>query len=238
MDIGILRDPIWQFVAAFLTFLTVIISVVLYFTQRKRKLLKYEILSKLPILSVEEEIAGKLQILFQDKPISRVFLTVIKLVNAGNVPISSSDYERNITISFGDSSKVLTAEISKTDPENLGAEISIKNSSIELKPVLLNPRDFIIIKALISNFGEEINVNGRIVGVKQIQQMEKNKMSKWMAFLESLVKLGLYVTIITIFFNVFFKVDILIFLLQIMMVSALTIILSLLYHDTQKSSNS
>ncbi len=171
----LLRDPIWQFVGAILTLIAIIATLAVYIGQRRKKSLMFEVLSKSPVLSAAEEIAGKLQILFQNQPVREVYLVVLRLFNAGNIPITSSDYERNISITFGGKARVLTAEVSETEPENLDAEISIKSlSSIELKPTLLNPGDSITIKILVSDFEGNIQVDGRIVGVKQIQERKES----------------------------------------------------------------
>jgi len=41
-----LRDPIWQFIGAVLAFAAIVISILLYFMQRRRKALSYEIVSR------------------------------------------------------------------------------------------------------------------------------------------------------------------------------------------------
>lgn len=163
----VLRDPLWQFVGVILT---IVVPVILYFVQRKRKSLAYEVISETPILSITEEVAGQLEILFQGDPVEQVHLIVYRLSNTGNVPIKSEDYERAVGFRFNDDARVLTAEITKTEPRNLNAEISVKEQSIQISPVLLNQRDSILVKALVSNYQKLPYVDGRIIGVKSITQ--------------------------------------------------------------------
>ena len=164
----ILRDPLWQFVGAVLGIFAIIVSIVLFFVQRKKKTLSYEILSKTPVLSATEEIAGQLQILFQGKVVQKVYLLVIRLSNTGNVPIASSDYERPILIRFGEGARILTAEVSESDPKNLNAKVDIHDQGVLVKPVLLNSGDSITIKSLVSDYSGQLDIDGRIIGVKNI----------------------------------------------------------------------
>jgi hypothetical protein len=173
-----LRDPLWQFVGAVLAVITIIVSIVLYFFQRRKKTLAYEIISRTAVLSASEEIAGKLQILFQGEAVREVHLLVLRLINNGNVPVTSADYEREISFVFIDCIKILSAEISDTNPSNLSAEIALKDNNIRVEPILLNPGDSITIKTLISGFKNNIEIDGRIVGVKTIgRRTEANSWS-------------------------------------------------------------
>lgn len=168
---NILRDPVWQFIGALLGLLAILISVWIFFAQRKNKMLVYDILSDSSILSTTDQISGKLKILFQNKPVKNVSLVVIRVINSGNVPITSKDYERNVRFIFNKDVKILTAEVAETQPESLGAEISIvEKNIIALEPVLLNGGDTVTVKALISEYSKGLKVDGRIVGVKEIKK--------------------------------------------------------------------
>jgi len=174
----IMRDPLWQFVGIILAIIAIIVTIILFLVQRKKKALEYEIISQTPILSTAEEIAGQLQILFGGEPVQGVYLFVIKLLNAGNVPIVSSDYERQVRLNFGEDARVLTAEVSDVEPTGLEIEITIQDSFILLNPVLLNSGDVIVVKALVSNYKDQFTVDGRIVGVKSITP-QKDTSDKW-----------------------------------------------------------
>ena len=172
-----IRDPLWQFIGALLAVLAIIISIILFLIQRRKKILAYEIISRTPVLSAFEEISGKLQILFEGESVRKVHLLVIKLSNIGNVPVTSADYEREIEFRFTDCDKILSAEISKTNPPNLTVEIQTNEKEIILQPLLLNPGDSLTIKTLISNFNH-IAVQGRVTGVKSIsEKQESNSLS-------------------------------------------------------------
>ena len=57
----IMRDPVWQFIVlAALALATVVVSIFLVWMQRRRKALSYEIISRIPLLSVEEEVKAQI----------------------------------------------------------------------------------------------------------------------------------------------------------------------------------
>jgi hypothetical protein len=172
-----LRDPVWQFVGAALAVIAIVVSIILFFVQRRRKALTYEIVSHTSVLSVAEEVAGKLQILFQGEPVRKVHLLVLRLTNTGSIPITSGDYEREVRFSFSGDTKILTTEVSETSPDNLGASVVVDDRTITLKPVLLNSGDSITIKSLVSQSSDDVIVDGRIVGVRQIEK--KTDSANW-----------------------------------------------------------
>lgn len=170
----ILRDPMWQFVAVIIAILAILISCFLYWKQRRNKALSYEILSRTPLLSVKEEVKGKLQILFDKKPVQQVHLVEIRLGNSGNVPILANDFERPVSLSFGEEGQILSASIVETNPDSLRASIVSDGKKVVLMPTLLNQGDSIKLKMLVSKFKNQIAVDGRIVGVKDIQPSSEN----------------------------------------------------------------
>lgn len=170
--IEILRDPLWQFIGALVAVVAIIISVIFYFSQKRRKQLSYEVISLNSILSHSEELEGKLKILFEGEQVNQVHLIVIQLTNTGNIPIISKDYEREISIKFLEDSRILSAQISDTFPSNLGATLSYNLENIKLQPVLLNRGDSITIKTLVSQFAKGIVFDGRIVGIQSIEKMK------------------------------------------------------------------
>jgi len=166
----ILRDQVWEFVGGvFLGLVAIIVTIILWRTQRRRKALSYEIISRTPLLSVEDEVKGKVQILFDGNPVQDIHLVVLKIINSGNVPIVSTDYERPVSLSFGENPRILTAEVSETDPDNLEISVDIQATKVMLDPVLLNGGDSITLKFLVSQL-DEINIDGRIIGVKDIRK--------------------------------------------------------------------
>ena len=167
----ILRDPVWQAAGV------VVALVTIFLTQRKRKAISYVIVTDTPLVSVRkgEELKEKLQLSFDGKPVENIHLVLIRIMNSGNVPITSEDYESPIRIVLGSNDRVLTAEIVSLDPENIDAQVSCEDSSVTLYVKLLNQHDEISIKMLAVRSSQDVNLIGRIVGVKKISPLLTDK---------------------------------------------------------------
>ena len=167
-----LRDPIWQFVGALLTAATIAIMFLLFLLERKqkRKALSYRIESRTRLLTVDESIKGRLQILFDGSPVSDAQLLLILVFNSGTVPIPATDYIEPIQFKFADNAKILSAAVIYQKPKNLGGSVSVDEDSrtLSFKPLLMNKGDEIGFKVILSSSSDRIHVEARIVGVSQI----------------------------------------------------------------------
>lgn len=146
-----------------------LIAICIYLKQRNRKLLSYSVLTNSRLLSIRNEIKGKIKIMYQSKEVENVNLVEIKIFNSGNVPIEEKDIKEPISIFYGKNSQILSTEVSEVEPVNLDISLDNKDSLVELSKVLINSGDSITIKALVSRMSK-IFVNGRIVGVKEIKE--------------------------------------------------------------------
>ena len=172
----IIRDPLWQFVTVvIIAIIAIIVTIILYLIQRRRKSLSWEIISNTPLLSIDEEIRGNLQVLFAGKPVQDVQLIILKIINSGNVPIKSTDYERPINLKLGENALILTAKVTEKNPSGLETPITNEGTRVVLEPTLMNEGDSFTIKMLVNQFDDQITVDGRIVGVKDIQKTTSSK---------------------------------------------------------------
>lgn len=171
----IFRDPMWQFLGAFFALVAILVSIFLYQKQRQRKELAYEIISKTPLLGAKEEIRGGLQVMFHGKPVQNPHLIMVRIINSGNLPITSNDYERPISLGFGEEAQILTAETISTNPDNLRVSIKAEGKKVVIAPMLLNQGDSITLKILIAEFAGQMIVDGRITGVKRIMKFVKRE---------------------------------------------------------------
>lgn len=164
-----LRDPVWQFIGAALGVIVIIVMIILYRRQERHKELSCVIFSHTPLDAIEPQVVRrKLQISYDGKPVQDVHVLRIAVVNSGNVPITSADYESPITLRFGNEARVLTADIAGSEPNNLRPSIEGKEQFIVMQPALFNQGDFIVLELLVSKYKPPIKVDGRIIGVKDI----------------------------------------------------------------------
>lgn len=170
----ILRDPIWQFIGTVVAAAAILVAIGLYLKTRKVRSFSYDIISQTPLLGRARALNGaikeKLQITYEGKPVQQINLVLIKLLNSGNTPIISSDFEMPVKVGFGNDAEILTAEIQKRHPENLPTSIAIQRNEIVLSRNLLNKGDSITVKALVTKF-QKVSVDGRITG-SEIQKFK------------------------------------------------------------------
>jgi len=152
----------------------IIITIILYRKQVRNKGLSYEILSSTPLLSVDEELRGDVEILYRGKSVEDVHLILFKLVSSGSLPILATDFVQNVRLSLGKEAQPLTAEIVRTHPKDLGASISVEGNEIVFDKLLMNPEDSVEIRILVNKF-VDVSVNGRIAGVKVIREYEESE---------------------------------------------------------------
>jgi len=167
----ILRDPVWQFIGAIFAILAFAFGLFLYWKQRQRKELSYQFVYGAPLVSIEEAVKERVKILLDDKPVQDIWLVAVRILNSGNLPIVSADYERPVSLCFSENTQIISAEVSGTKPKSLQATVSVEDTKVVLAPVLLNSGDSIILKMLLNQFDGKISVYGHIVGVKDIGQL-------------------------------------------------------------------
>lgn len=168
--IEILRDSIWQFIGAVIAFIGVLAAVIFYLLQRSRKSLAYQVISSTKILTVNEEYQGKLEIVYEGTPVQNATLCVLKLVNDGNVPIASADYEQPLSLGFGSACNILSAEIIETSPKTLKPLLRVEATRFYLEPLLLNKKDSLTVKLLIAQYNDIIEPEARIIGIREVTQ--------------------------------------------------------------------
>jgi hypothetical protein len=139
------------------------------YRRHKRKRLAYEIISNLPLFSVQREIKDRIKIYLDDTLVEKVNLVLIRIYNPGNDAITTRDFESPISVNLGDEAKILSVEISEKSPIDLPANISYDDNSVTLEPLLLNEKDSVTIKALVSRPQRAITVSARIAGVNSIE---------------------------------------------------------------------
>lgn len=151
-----IQDPTLQFIATvFISILSLSASIWIYWRQRVRKEITYE--------------------LSRD---SNNWVT-IKIFNSGNQYITADEYEDStpIVFEFPELSRVIDAQVIDTKPQSIKRRVTLtkKTNSIEMKPLLLNSKDSIVLKVHLSQYSSLRNVDARIAGVSDIQERDRTK---------------------------------------------------------------
>ncbi|MGO9481167.1 MAG: hypothetical protein ACLP05_05240 [Candidatus Kryptoniota bacterium] len=171
----IIRDPAWQFVGVLLGLAAIIVSLLVVRWQRQRKSLSYDIPVSTQLLDVKEAVRSKLEILYEGKPVQDVHLLLVRIVNTGNLPILPNDYERPIRLEVGGKAQLLSCEVYDTSPKSLRVSPIIEGNNVNLPAIMLNGGDAIVLKLIVSNPSGGLQVDGRIVGVREITEFKEGQ---------------------------------------------------------------
>lgn len=182
----------WQMATVIIASISVATTVIIFYKNRKIKSMSYKILTNTTLLTLAEDLQGKIKFYYlsesgKEKPIEDLSLIIIKFENDGNESIKSTDFEEPITMSFGPKCNIISGEITEVYPENLKAKLIYSGSlekppridEVNLEPLLLNPKDHITVKLLLTGYqtDEDVKFHARIVGISILKNkaMEKEK---------------------------------------------------------------
>ncbi|MEY8742782.1 hypothetical protein AB9M62_25295 [Bacillales bacterium AN1005] len=156
------------------------IAIVLYFKNKKRKILAYELAFTRPVV---ENLTDDIRIHYKDgtEITDTLSLVVLKFINVGNEPIKRDDFdEKGVFLNFSKSnttSTIYDINVGTTKPANLKPEVFNDNfgEKVGFKPLLLNPKDEFYLDILMTKF-DDLIVDARIVG--GTLEIYKNKQKK------------------------------------------------------------
>jgi hypothetical protein len=102
----------------------------------------------------------------------QVRVVVVELRNSSGLNIERPHYARPISVGFGEGARILDAEVIEEDPP--GIEASLRGvperdpERVALAPALLNDGDMVLLEAVMADARGEVEVDGRIVGIRRI----------------------------------------------------------------------
>ena len=169
-----LSNAVWQGIGGLAGIVAIIITLVVLYTSRQRKVLSYTVLAYVPLISVkeEEELKSRLQILFDGQPAQNLDIgsLIIRFNNVGNQDIGEDDYAGHpIEIRFEDTAEVLTTPILvATGPEDFDVILDKEQTKGLIHPTLLNKGQSLTIKLLVKQ-SRGFRVYARIKGTKVIR---------------------------------------------------------------------
>lgn len=148
-----------------------IVAYWIYRRQRSKKEITYQVISDAPIANINKEVKDRVKILFDGNPVEDINLLVLKVWNPGRVAVKRDDFDEPITFEFGER-KVVASDILSMEPANLIDTKDIKtfftlgSESVELQKFLLNPKEEISLKVLLTGPPYKVSGRARIVDGK------------------------------------------------------------------------
>jgi hypothetical protein len=139
----------------------------------------------------------ELQLSIDGLRLDNPFLSTLILTNDGSKPIPASDFESPLIISAGEKCDIVHAKISSTTPTDLLGQIKTTTRSIELSPLLINPKDSLSLSVVTSGANPAFTVRARISGVSKVSFSNDtlnnpNWINAIFLFLLSLISMVLY----------------------------------------------
>jgi hypothetical protein len=165
----LIRDSAWNFIGVIVSILSLIVAFLVWRKPWGKKSLKVEMLAKIPLLSIHEEIATRIQVKIDGKIVNNIYLLNFRIVNNGNQPIPSNDFERPISLFLGEHTNLIEASIQNVFPNSIKPSIEKHGNHVILNPLLLNPNDFIVIKLILTKYAGDFTIDARITGIKEIE---------------------------------------------------------------------
>lgn len=168
-------------IAPIVTTIGIVVSLILWLITFRRKEMSYEIISDTPVIGVQDQITDHMHIVYGDDTVHNVYMILVKVINSGNVAVRAKDFDGKLAIQLPAGSRVLNACIAESNPSNLNERSvkeglssqdlvdSFESERVNLRPVLLNKRDFITVKVLACRAQGLIAVSGHIEGIPSIK---------------------------------------------------------------------
>jgi hypothetical protein len=164
----------------------IVIALIGWYIQRRRKALSYEVVAKYPLVFVSDSDKG-VEISYDGMVVVNPTILILRVRNSGNEPIRAGDFERRIQFSFGDASEIISASATDVSPSSLEVQLDVSERSVAVAPLLLNAGDAFSIKILLENHST-LQTSVRVAGVKEfIERREDDGDSKYLAILAVLV---------------------------------------------------
>lgn len=174
--IEFIKDSTTQFLLEFilgvLTLGITIFSLIYYYKKKEFSKSVKEIL----LVESKKELAGVVDIVpwKLNETVDNVYLILIKLQNTGKVSIKGSDFEKPISINF-DKASILEFKIYEKFPDNLNPKLTLFENNIEIEPLLLNSKEWFIIKILVADYFNKLKFDARINGISIIKDLKIKK---------------------------------------------------------------
>lgn len=108
-----------------------------------------------------------MQIFVNGEKIASPHIYSLLLVNTGSKPIPTANFETPLQIRTLNEAKLITAQITGSEPAGIPAKLSIEENQIKIQPFLSNPGDQIAM-TLVSSGPLDLTVQARIAGVQDL----------------------------------------------------------------------
>jgi len=153
-----------------------LIPVWLWITDLNSRSLLVQIVTQTALQPEGASTLSGLKVTIDGKELEAPYLTVLRIENSGARPIAASDFESPMEIKPLGQIKIYQHRVSETYPKDLQpiTELVPSDTTLKLRPLLLNPSDSITVSLVTSGGLPEFTVGSRIAGISSVE-MEKSE---------------------------------------------------------------
>lgn len=193
---NIIRDPLVDLGIGLVV--TIVVAIIVYKKQEKRKRIMYEIISDVSIASIDERVKNKIKLIYKDngseKEIKDANLVTLKLWNAGKrdikiwntADIDIQDMEVPITFQFEGRTVTSLTELKSDPPNNLIGDKNLETylkkpfpepDSVSMPRCFLSPKQSISLSILLQGTKGRVIQSGKLFDGR-IMMFDPNKQKK------------------------------------------------------------
>lgn len=115
-----------------------------------------------------------LEVFYAGKPVADPVISVTRILNSGEEPLSADDFEIPISIDVGSTSSVRAAVVVSRRPPDLAPQLQIRpDGRVHIDALLLNSGDMFEVQLLTSGVPEQINLRGRVRGLTTMDRVRQ-----------------------------------------------------------------
>lgn len=160
------------------------------FYDLQAKSLRVNVVDSIGIDPPSAKLVPGLQLTLNGEVINSPVVTVLELANDGAKPVLTGDFEGPIKLTIENEAKLLEARIGGATPQSLTTGLEFDSKTIQLQPLLLNPKDSIFLTLLTSGEEPKFVAQARIAGVssikfERIDNNPKRTKTGWILFMAS-----------------------------------------------------
>ncbi|ADW68598.1 hypothetical protein [Granulicella tundricola] len=137
-------------VRTLLAIIAILVSIGLFWLNKKKKTLSYEILRNDRLFKLNLNLENRIQITVDGSPAEDIRLVIVDIQNTGNEPIKRDEFDMPLRFNFGNGAEIVAARVLSTKPADLGALIETGKTDVTLQPLLLNKGDGLSVEILVT----------------------------------------------------------------------------------------
>ena len=149
--------------------IAILVAIIIYYLQKTKKKIAYRVRSAIDLLTSNERLEGKVKVLYEGVEVENIQVLELKVFNGGNSAIVKSDFEGPLKIRFPNTRKILSAQLVSATPVDLAISFATGRNELLIDPLLLNRKDAMQFKIILSGDYMPIEISGRIKDVVKIK---------------------------------------------------------------------